>query len=123
MSERDKKEYWKLKSDPAKYAVYLARKRRERAKKKAYETERKRKWRLANPDHAQRIRKANHAVERAIDTGKLVRPETCSECGNRGDIEAHHHKGYAPEHWLDIVWLCVFCHRKADAKQKEASYV
>ena len=31
--------------------------------------------------------------------------QPCIICGDK-DTHAHHHKGYAKEHQLDIVWLC-----------------
>jgi hypothetical protein len=117
MSERDKRFYEALKADPARYAAYLERKRAERKARSGYETKRKRQWRAANPELASRIRRANHAVETALKSGRLVRPERCADCRCKGKVEAHHFKGYAPQHWLDIIWLCVFCHRKADAEK------
>lgn len=58
--------------------------------------------------------RARGAVRRAVLAGKLVRPEVCDECGVRPHsylkIEAHHYKGYAREHWLDVEWLCRGCH-------------
>jgi RecJ-like exonuclease len=65
---------------------------------------------------ADRIRKAGHAVETAVRNGTLYKRNSCQQCRMIGKVEAHHHKGYAPEHWLDVEWLCVMCHRKADAE-------
>lgn len=65
-----------------------------------------------NPD----MQKAHSAVHRAIKSGRLVRPTSCPECGNsKMRIEAHHHKGYAPEFALDVVFLCTSCHRSAES--------
>lgn len=66
------------------------------------------------------IVRAHNAMNEAVRRGVLVRPEACSKCGNcpapakdgRSSIEGHHHRGYAPEHWLDVEWLCVSCHRR-----------
>lgn len=116
MSERDKQTWQAIKADPVRYAAYLERKRRERAQRRCYETQRKRNWRAANPDHAKRLRDASRAVSEALASGKLIRPSVCAACGEVDEVEAHHHHGYAKEHWLDIVWLCVFCHRKADKR-------
>lgn len=54
--------------------------------------------------------KARSAVSKAIKIGKLPRPDTlkCS-CGEKAK-QYHHHKGYAPEHWLDVVPICRKCH-------------
>jgi len=67
-------------------------------------------WVKRNPEKKQ----ATWAVWKACKEGKLTRPSECSQCG-RDDlaIHAHHHKGYAKEHRLDVEWLCVGCHEKA----------
>lgn len=55
---------------------------------------------------------AHGAVKRALARGEIVRPEACPECGaTERRIEAHHHRGYAPEFHLDIIWLCTPCHQ------------
>jgi hypothetical protein len=115
MDSRDKIAYERLRADPVKYAAYLERKGRERRARqidKGSETARKRRWRANNPDKAQALRNANHRVDMAIRKGTLKRPCECSKCGATGDIEAHHHLGYAPEHWLDVIWMCIKCHAK-----------
>jgi len=62
-----------------------------------------------NPNH----RKAMHVVNNAIRTGKLPHPNTlqCHYCPAQAK-QYHHHKGYAPEHWLDVVPVCIKCHSK-----------
>lgn len=69
--------------------------------------------RARHPDHYL----ARMAVNRAIAKGRLTRPASCSRCGADGsrcdckvEIHAHHHLGYAREHWLDVIWLCHRCH-------------
>lgn len=66
--------------------------------------------------HPERI--AAYAIlTEAVSTGKLVRPETCTVCGEipsamrdgRTGIQAHHANGYDKP--LDVMWLCVACHR------------
>ncbi len=55
----------------------------------------------------------------AVKLGVLIRPESCGACGKPGvryangrySIEAHHPDHSRP---LDVMWLCVACHRKAD---------
>ena len=58
-------------------------------------------------------RKAMDAVKYAIRIGKLPRPDylKCHYCQEPAQ-EYHHHLGYAPEHWLDVVSVCILCHRK-----------
>lgn len=114
-SEYDHARYLKIKADPALREAYLARKRQEssaRQQSRQYETERKRKWRAANPEKDHLHHKAHHAVETALRTGRLIRPNICELCGSGGKIEAHHHKGYEEKYRLTVVWLCVMCHAK-----------
>lgn len=112
----DQEKYRRLKADPVKYAALIERKRRERARKPEYERERKRKWRAANPEKVKRIRDAGHAVETAVRRGELYKRNSCQACRMIGKVEAHHHKGYEPDHWLDVQWLCAMCHAKADKR-------
>lgn len=63
-----------------------------------------RRWRARNPD----VVAAYYAVARAIKRGRLQR-QPCVKCGTPKG-EAHHHRGYAPEHRLDVEWLCKECH-------------
>lgn len=63
-----------------------------------------RKERVRHPDKC----RARSAVSHAVASGKIVRPQQCS-CG-RSPVQAHHHNGYAPDHHLDIIWLCSSCH-------------
>ncbi len=95
-------------------------------KRTAEQLERKREqdrlWREANRErmyehtHAYIRRNwkrtlAHKKVYRYIKSGKLIRPETCSSCGNGGRIEAHHKD--ITKH-LEIDWLCRTCHIAAD---------
>lgn len=58
---------------------------------------------------------AHEAVRRAIKKGVLTRPTSCTHCGNsKMRIEAHHHRGYAKENQLDVVFLCTSCHRSSE---------
>jgi hypothetical protein len=126
MSEYDRKIYWETKSDPEKYAAYLARKTREQTVRRLtpegreYERTRKARWRARNPTAVRRIRDAGHAVEAALKRGKLRKPKACEDCGKRGRVEGHHHKGYAPEYWLDVLWLCAPCHAKVHRQMANA---
>lgn len=55
--------------------------------------------------------KARRAISIAIHSGKLTSARTlkCFHCGARAK-EYHHHRGYAVEHWLDVLPLCKRCH-------------
>lgn len=65
-------------------------------------------------------RQARNAISHALTEGKLIRPVICSICNKPSDlvgkIMAHHHNGYDKEHWLDVIWVCVRCHRIEHAK-------
>lgn len=67
--------------------------------------------RRRHPEHVA----AREAMAEAVKSGALIR-QPCW-CGNP-KTDGHHHKGYAPEHWLDVVWLCrkhhAELHRKYD---------
>lgn len=61
--------------------------------------------------------KARGAVSSAILCGTIDRPNICSTCNKKCVPEAHHHKGYALEFHLDVIWVCKKCHLDLDAKQ------
>jgi hypothetical protein len=56
-----------------------------------------------NPEKA----KARQIFGNAVRDGKLVRPDTCQECGAGGVIHGHHRDYSKP---LEVMWLCVPCH-------------
>ena len=62
--------------------------------------------------------RARNAVQRAVKTGKLIKPDCCSKCNapakNENDIHFHHTEGYATkDKYLIGKWLCRKCHREA----------
>lgn len=60
--------------------------------------------------------KARERIRSAINSGKIPKASTytCSECNERQARHYHHHNGYEPEHWLDVVPVCTFCHPKVE---------
>lgn len=54
---------------------------------------------------------AQHRLQEAVKHGRVVRPDYCEQCGS-DQPQAHHHRGYAPEFWFDVQWLCASCHTK-----------
>ena len=59
-------------------------------------------------------RRARHAVSIAVRSGKIPKAsdllcETCSE-----PAVHYHHNSYAPENHLDVVPLCMTCHKRED---------
>lgn len=49
---------------------------------------------------------AYQEVQGALRRGELKRPSRCSECGGRGNIQAHHDDHAEP---LNVRWLCAKC--------------
>ena len=84
--------------------------------KRARDPERQAKQRMYNKVCRERHpdRKAARTIlGNAIGRGKIDRPSVCSEWGEPGYIEAHHHDYTKP---LDVVWLCFRCHLSAHGK-------
>src|SRR5271157_822673 len=68
-----------------------------------------------SPTQCNRKAKAAQGLVRYyIDTGKLYRPQECSQCGRRGRIEAAHQDYDFP---LTIRWLCRSCHVRWDRQE------
>lgn len=70
--------------------------------------------------------RAHSAVQRALSRGEIAKPDHCEVCNRleqevAGGFEAHHYLGYAREHYLDIQWLCIPCHREAELLIREAA--
>jgi hypothetical protein len=70
--------------------------------------------RAVHPDRA----RARIAVIKAVQRGKLTRPDACERCGVACQPEGHHHHGYAAR--LDVVWLCKRCHNEATQKERRS---
>lgn len=66
--------------------------------------------------HAEKI-KARYHVSNAIRDGRLLKASACQLCNTACEVEAHHHKGYARQNWLNVQWLCLTCHKAEDKKQ------
>lgn len=89
-----KNAYTKIKSDPEKYSKHLA--QNAAAKKRSIDK---------NPNR----QRARAAVYYAIKSGKMTRPNTCSQCGIECNPEAHH-DSYDESEWLNVRFLCYHCH-------------
>lgn len=103
-----------LEADPE-HARALRRARR--AKNPAYE-EWSKSWTRKHPDQWRLIHRCNVRVQNAIKAGKLVRPETCGECGKSGVVIEAAHSDYSQP--LQVRWLCRPCHRRWDRVQPKA---
>ena len=66
------------------------------------------KYQVDNPA----VKKAHDAIYYARKIGKIPSPEAlqCLECGNQAK-EYHHHLGYAKENRLNVIPLCIPCHK------------
>lgn len=62
---------------------------------------------------------AGSAVNKAVHEGRLPRvsTHTCERC-QEAQAQHYHHEDYAPEHWLEVVPLCVRCHKQRHAEIK-----
>ncbi len=67
------------------------------------------KYRRENPERY----KANTAIGNAVRDGRLMKPDTCSVCGEKVKIHAHHTDYSMP---LKVQWLCVLCHSQIHAE-------
>lgn len=83
------------------------------AKNRQKKLEINRDWRVRNKPRRRLMEKASNAVFRAIKQGKLIRPTTCSKCGGTHMIQAAH-SDYDESKLLEVVWLCIKCHRAWD---------
>ena len=77
----------------------------------------KREWRRKNPERSCEISKASQrrypekhkareALHWATRSGRVTKPNTCSQCGTTGRIEGHHEDYTKP---FDVQWLCSRC--------------
>jgi hypothetical protein len=66
--------------------------------------------------------KAQQAVQYALKTGKLTKPDRCQnlDCQKQGKVEAAHEDYSQP---LLVKWLCTSCHRKWDRMQPKGGTV
>jgi len=63
-------------------------------------------WRAENPEKV----RAHWAVNRAVRSGSLVKPQCCECChqATPSPLLHGHHEDY--DHPLDVRWLCSSCH-------------
>jgi hypothetical protein len=60
-------------------------------------------------------RNARLVISMRIYRGTLTRPDACEDCGTKCKPQAHHDDYSKP---LDVRWLCLPCHRKADVERR-----
>jgi len=66
---------------------------------------------------------ARYKVYYAVKKGLLPHASTvaCSQCQHLGEDrkhEYHHHKGYAKKYALDVIPVCINCHKALDAQSR-----
>ncbi len=71
----------------------------EKYRRRGREASRKREW---TPK-----REARYQLNLAVKRGDVTRPDKCSECGKRVNVEGHHDDHSRP---FDVRWLCPECH-------------
>lgn len=54
-------------------------------------------------------RRAHVILNRAVNSGKVMRPKSCSECNKNCKPDGHHEDYSKP---LDVVWICRACHSR-----------
>lgn len=54
-------------------------------------------------------RKAHVVLNRAVNKGIVMRPESCSECNKKCKPDGHHEDYSKP---LEVVWICRACHSR-----------
>lgn len=66
------------------------------------------RWLARDPNRG----KAHRAVNDAVRKGDIphISNQSCIQCGQRA-LDYHHHKGYSPEHWLNVIPVCRNCHK------------
>jgi len=58
---------------------------------------------------------AVQAVNTFYKSRPHLKPAHCEHDGcTTAKIEGHHHLGYEPEHWMDVIWLCKKHHEEAE---------
>lgn len=72
-----------------------------------------REYRAKNPTKY----KAHSAVSNALRGGRLVKPDTCEDCGSTFALHGHHDDYTQP---LKVRWLCALCHHRWHAEHGEA---
>ncbi len=103
----DRRRYYR---DPAKRKAAQARYREQNA-------ERMNALRTRDAARNPERRRVYKIVQRALASGRLIRPVDCQECGAE-DVAVHaHHNDYAKP--LEVEWLCVDCHGRRHRQHED----
>lgn len=80
--------------------------------------ERSVQWATANPERIRIGWRGRALVQYYLKTGRLVRPDTCEECGKACKPDAAHSDYSQP---ALVRWLCRSCHMKWDHKEPKTT--
>jgi len=72
-------------------------------------------WRAEHPERVRAMSKLNAA----INTGKVVKPEFCEDCGRQTRLSGHHEDYSLP---LKVIWLCASCHKLRHPTSKSLTF-
>lgn len=100
------------------------------AANREYQDEVNRTWRIANPEKVEQYYARERAkypervaarseVNKAVKRGDFPPPSAlvCDHCQEAQAEQWHHYLGYAPEHWLDVIAVCIPCHVELDRRR------
>ena len=65
------------------------------------------------------VKAAKNKIVNSLKAGTLKKPNKCSKCGKKGNVEAHHKNGYNKNNQFTIIWLCMECHKKEHVKLRK----
>jgi hypothetical protein len=92
------------------------RRRNQKPERQMKMQERAKQW---NHDHPV-VQMAHRKVYKMVRAGKLVKPDTCQDCGKVCDrIQAHHPDHNFPE---KVEWLCGRCHGKRNPHYRTLAF-
>lgn len=77
--------------------------------RRAYVREHAKRWQEKYPER----KKAHQTLQNALRDKKISKPDSCEVCGCKKKLHAHH---YDYSKALEVVWVCVKCHRQLHSK-------
>jgi len=74
-----------------------------------------------NPEKIARLnelqkKQARAKAQRAMNSGKILQPDDCEDCGKSSQVLVKHHENYRKP--LEVVWLCEPCHNKRHGRYR-----
>ena len=62
----------------------------------------------------EKMTKAQWKLKSAVQSGKIIKPNKCEECGIEGQVLDGHHDDYSKP--LEVIWLCRTCHKNIEER-------